>query len=412
MSRFLSAALGANEAKFRHAVMALERRSGHPNHDIHLTSAIMQKVPLKLKELGLDPVDTTSEELYYALNRKLEEQDQVLVKEVRKHAASKINAEANIIDGLKDIVNSQVETQKCFAIKQSVIKAQLKQAPPKKVMKALKYRSIDSMLKLEPVPLMLLAVNTFESEAYITSFYTKYKKYSPSNFELRPLAIIIPKDKKWQRILQDIKDRTGLSVVSSYELASVILLPISNQPQIGICSLTLTSLLKEVSTVISASSYLKLHQVSPDFGHKLQSIVESEPSLDINILNHKLSWQSAQSILKANKGSVFAPHLSPDELEPANLLSRLGDIAKELAFWDGCDNLALVRSAKATSLNIMDVATNVANKLPFNDRQLDHLRHSLGQEIAKLYTSPTKVSESINGDSLASNQRQVVESYA
>lgn len=407
MSHFLSEALGTDEPRFKQAIMGLERRSGHPNHDIRLSSAILQKVPNKLKELGLDPNDTTAEELYYALNHKLAEQDAKLIKQLRTKAAKEFNAAANLSDALVSIAKDLTLDIDCLAVKPSIIKQLLKTNSPRKVMKALNYRSIDSMLKVEPVPLLLLAVNSYESEAYITNFYSKYKKITPSNLELRKLNVYSCLDKKWFRILTDIKARTGLTMVSSYELASIILLPIDNQPPQGYLTLTLTNLLAELSITLSVSSYLKLHQVNADFGVRLKQIADNEPLLGMHQLDKPVSWSTAQHILAGIDHSAFAPHLTFQDILPVNLLSKLSQITEEFKFWEDNEILALVKSSEATSLNIRDVAVNLVNSLPFSKRQLEHFRHSLSQELMKLYISPEQVIDSLTNPTKSENQATV-----
>ena len=98
MSRFLSDALASDTPKFRHDLAELERSNGHPNADLRLTSEVMQGLSGKIKALGLDPKDTTPEELYEVLNLKLKEDDQKLLKHLRSLAAKSVNAEANASD--------------------------------------------------------------------------------------------------------------------------------------------------------------------------------------------------------------------------------------------------------------------------------------------------------------------------
>ncbi len=415
MSRFLSEALGESEPRFRQAIMALERRSGHPNQDIRLSARILQQLPAKIKALGLDPNDTTNEELYFALNHKLADQDSKLVKKLRTIAAQSVSAEANISDGLTSLATTLKLQPDCFALKSSVLKQQLGINPPKRMMKALHYRSIDSMLKLEPMPLILLAINNFESEAYVSSLYAKYKKFTPANFESRQLAIVNTKDRKWQNVLKDIKARTGLSMVTSYELAAVIMLPIDNEPLPGQTALMLTNLLSEITLIQAVSSYLRLHQVNSNFGTKLKDIVENEPYIDSSLLGHRVSWHTASHILTSSDVNQFAPHLTIEELTPVNLLSKLGYILEDFEYWVDSESLALVKQAEATSLNIRDVAYNLANGLSFNNRQLDHFKHSLINELMKLYISPEQVISSLTTNQqpkyekvVADNQTQAV----
>lgn len=46
--------------------MELEAANGHPNEDIKLSTQTMNSARSKCRELGLDPTDTTAEELYHA----------------------------------------------------------------------------------------------------------------------------------------------------------------------------------------------------------------------------------------------------------------------------------------------------------------------------------------------------------
>ena len=394
MSRFLSEALGKDEPRYKQAIMGQERRSGHPSNDLRLTSKVIREVRSKVIELGLDPSDTTSEELYYALNHKLAAQEKQLNKYLRSLVVKNVNAEANLSDGLIELVKMLDSKDNNFALKCSVLKKQLKQNPPKKVMKLLGYRSVDSMLKLEPVQLVMLAINFYESEAYIVNFYQKHKKFTAADFETRRLKLLMPKSKKWQKVLDEIKSKTGLVLISDYETASIILLPINNQPTNGYLSVVIANLVSEISIIYSVSNYLKLHQVNKDFGQKLVGIIEREPYLDATAVGSKISFRAAQHKLKELDSSP-SPHISLEEIEPVNLLANLGDLVEDFKFWQDTDFLAFVKAAQTTSLNLLDVALNLANNLPFSNRKLDHLRHSLTQELNKMYIDSDQVVDSL-----------------
>ena len=81
--------------------------------------------------------------------------------------------------------------------------------------------------------------------------------------------------------------------------------------------------------------------------------------------------------------------LRPEDLKPVNLLTKLGDVLDDLNFWKDSQFLAMVKESQAISFNILDVATNLVNKLSFENRTLDHCRYALRQEIAKLYLLPS-----------------------
>ncbi len=398
MSRFLLEILGNNDPKHKQAFVAEERRSGHPNHDLRLSSKMYSSITSKIKQLGLDPNDTTARELYFSLNDKLVKDDIKLTKKLRTIAAQKVNAEANISDGLINVINDLKLERDCFVLKSSVLKKQFKDLPPKRTMKALGYRSIDSLLKLEPVTFILLAINYYESEGYLANFYAKYKKLGPTCFEFRKVNILVAKEKKWLNLFENVKKQTGLTLISNYETASIVLLPVDNEPEVGYITMLLAKLLSEVSVILSVSSYLKLHQVDPNFTQKLSGIVDHEPYIDHKVVEQLVSWNTAQQALSKNIENIFAPHINDQDLKPVNLLNKIGNVLDDLNFWKDSQFLATVKDGQTISFNVLDVATNLVNNLSFENRVLDHCRYALRQEIAKLYLTPEQVVSSLNSE--------------
>src|SRR6185369_14848313 len=78
MTRFLSEALGAVEPVFSRSIQQLEHAAGLPGTDIRLTADIIQKTRTKIADLGLDPDDTTGQELYGALQERLAKDEQTV----------------------------------------------------------------------------------------------------------------------------------------------------------------------------------------------------------------------------------------------------------------------------------------------------------------------------------------------
>src|SRR6185312_15970183 len=78
MTRVLSELLGAKEPEFRLGLRQLERAGGAPSADIRLSAELHQAVQDALRELGLDPRDTTGPELYNALMERAKQDDNVI----------------------------------------------------------------------------------------------------------------------------------------------------------------------------------------------------------------------------------------------------------------------------------------------------------------------------------------------
>src|SRR5690349_2264419 len=99
MTRFLSEALQAAEPAFRSGLQRLEIANGKPNADIRFSSEVTRAVKVKLMQLGLDPHDTTAEELYHALQERVKADDARLVKALRTRAALHVSADGDVVAG-------------------------------------------------------------------------------------------------------------------------------------------------------------------------------------------------------------------------------------------------------------------------------------------------------------------------
>ena len=123
MSRLLSELLGAKEPLFSLSLRQLEQAAGRPGVDIRLTAEIIGQVRQKTAELGLDPDDTTPEELYHALLTKIEEQDRQLVKQIGGSDPENV---AQLMPLMKKAWEGIDTPKTCWVIKRSVAKKMLK----------------------------------------------------------------------------------------------------------------------------------------------------------------------------------------------------------------------------------------------------------------------------------------------
>lgn len=67
MAKFLQDLLQAEEPMFTTALRQLERATGHSGVDVRLISDIITRAHHVMRQIGLDPADTTADELYHAL---------------------------------------------------------------------------------------------------------------------------------------------------------------------------------------------------------------------------------------------------------------------------------------------------------------------------------------------------------
>lgn len=397
MTRILAELLGAHEPSFRHGIARLERASGHPNHDIRLTSDIVRATKGKLQQLGLDPQDTTGEELYAALVERLKQDD------LRVQAAlHKLSSESETLLSVTHVLRIVPLPRSCFALKNQTAKRLLTKQPPKKVMKALGYRSLASMLKHEPVAQLFAAAWSLESETWRKRMFDSYRGLQAGDFETREMTILAPTDKRWQSLAVSLSLQLKHTVITLREFGAVIVLPVPNQSLPPVAAITTLVLgLQAMNDIRSAGTFLKLYQVKAHFGTTLQKVVAGEPALSSDMLDEPIPWSMVQRYYArfrdAFRADVFEPHIQAEDLSWHNIERVLEHIEPSLAFWRGTEALSLLHLRMPVSCNIADVALSCCNNLPYTNRIVHHVRQAQWHELLLRYLKHDTIEQTIVG---------------
>lgn len=396
MTRVLSEILGAEQPGFSMTIRQLEVAAGKPSTDIRLSTEISQRAQQKLRALHLDPHDTTGKELYHTLLERFH-RDEKLARDTLGVSSGADSIELH--NAAIKFVQSQVGKRSVFAVKNSVAKKLLKKVPPKKAMKQLGYRSLDSMLKHEAVPHLYVAAFLCESLPWRKKFLEQYSALQPRDFELRRVEISIPQSKRWETIASHIV-RQQYPIVVFKELGSVVVLQQNNRPVTVLADILLiTSALNDIQ---SATSFLKLQQMKPDFGSFVRTIAEDEPLTQAKLMDKIVPWRVVHQyyarFTKAYNPLIFEPHIQPDDLHWLHPESILQKIHPALNFWRDTRYTAHVHEADRVSLNLFDAARNAMANLPFAHRTNQALRQSLWQELMIRYLDQTNVEQAIAGD--------------
>lgn len=398
MTRFLSESLGAREPHFRTALSKLEAANGSPNHDIRLSIEVGQAAKAKVLELGLDPNDTTPEELYHVLQERVKADDARLTKKLRTIAATHVSAEGETVAGIVHTLRELPDSKRCFALKPAKLKAILRQIPPKKAMKQLGYRSFDSLLKHE-APASILAAAVFaEGSSWHSRLLDQYKKLKPSDFEDRNIAITHPDSAKWKKLASESVGLNKHNLVSLRELGVLVLLPLPKAAPIGSTLASLSLALHELNSIRAGSTYLKLCQVRRDFGRLVQTVANDEPMMSSRLLDALVPWQLIQNYsarFKQFGDSLGDLHIQLEDLAWHPIEETLENIDKDLAFWKGGAHLAQRQGSKPVSFNVVDAALNCCNGLTFDNRLTQHFQQSLWQELLMRYLKPESVEQTI-----------------
>ncbi len=397
MTRFLSRALGAKEPAFSQGIAALEQAAGRPSTDIRLTSEIMQRMRAKIVALGLDPDDTTGNELYGALQERLRKDEE----KVRTTLGIDESASADdVIARMQQFLEKHDMPKKSFVLKASVAKRLLKKKLPKNAMKQLGYRSVDSMLKHETVAALYAAALIAEPDSWQRTYREQYAKLSPGDFEMRDIAFVHPSSKNWQKLASGYVSAAKHNMLAFPELGAVVLLPLHKQVD-GLAITTLLLALEEANGIRSHASYAKLQQVKSDFGTIIQKSSVSEPYTSAELAGQPVPWRMIQRYYARFEDSyhpeIFEPHVQADDLQWYKGEQALVEIEPSLAFWQDSGALGLLDvDGDVVSCNALDVALSYCNHLPFAERVVHFVRDNVWHELMMRYLNQENLEAAVH----------------
>lgn len=400
MTKFLASSLEIDHHSWHTLRHSLESANGHPVHDIRLSSEINGATRHKLKELGLDPDDTTTEELYQVLKAQFIRDDQRLTRQLQTLAANCVSLEANPSDGIVEALKQLPDSKRCYAVKMTALKNLIKLQPPKKTMKKLGYRTQASMFKHQSALDLMTAAWLIEDNSWKNKLIDRYKKLTASDFESRAITVQSIDAGKWKKINQDIVEQQKNNVLVIKELGAVIVMPLpKSAPQGSVTASTIIAL-EALNEIRVFSSFLKLSQVRPNFGELLQIAIKTGPAVHTEVSHTNIPWHIVQRYY-ANfehyfNEMVFEPYLQIEDLVWHPIEESLCAIEESLKFWRNTSTIAAKHHSKPVSFNIHDVAINVCNHHSFEGRKTEFFKKSLWQELLLRYFNHKHLEESIS----------------
>ncbi|HSX44797.1 MAG TPA: hypothetical protein VLF39_01635 [Candidatus Saccharimonadales bacterium] len=388
MSKSLSELLGANEPWFSINVTELEKASGNQSIDVRLTAEIATKINRHVIALELDPTQSSSEELYYALMNLVGLHNQFLSKHIGLSDLAKVE---EVITKIRLVIERLNIPKQTWALKHSVAKRLLTNNPPQQTMKKLKYRSIDSMLKRESMGLLFGLIRILESEEWLSKFIKTYKKLQPADFEARPIEFIQPAGGRWQAITGDYVRKSHHNLIHSKELGSILILPLPVDQLKGLPMMLMTIILYYINEIRLYGAFLKLKQIEPNFGDMVVKLIADDDTGKLKVGRHTVHWRVVQRHLahqskSANHG-LFEPYLEASDLAWRKAEEVLYRLEPALMYWHEMDYVGLMVEDRPISFNLMDNAVNYLNNVPYGQQSCHYMRHSLWNELQMRYLS-------------------------
>lgn len=399
MTRFLSEALQAEEPFFSQGLRRLETAHGNPNEDIRFSADVRHAARRKIQALGLDPDDTTPEELYHVLQERMKADDARLTKHLRTLSATHVSADGDVVSGMVYALNRLPSARDCFALKNGSLRALFKRFPPKKAMRQLGYRSMDSFLKHEAPAGVLAAAWLTESVTWQNRLLDQYKQLGPGDFERRDISIINPRSGRWRKLAESAVAHQHHNILSLKEAGTLVLLPLPSEVPQGAVTASLGLALHELNRIRAAGTFLQLCQVRPDFGSLVRDAAVDEPRLSVRLLDQPVSWQLFQRYYARAAGKfreeVFGPHIRLEDMAWHPIEEALGLIDPGFDFWKDSSHLGVMHGHRPVSLNMLDAALNYCNRIPFERRVTHYFQQSLRHELMLRYMDHDTVERSV-----------------
>lgn len=378
--------LGADKRILGDVFTRLEQGCGNPGLDIRLTGEVYGRLHMKMRELGLDPKDTTPHELYQSLLSLTARHDNFLAKRLGIAHPDDPQEVASAVVRLLERINLPKHS---WAIKPVVAKRLLKATPPKVLMKQLNYRSVDSMLKREPATLLLTAARHSEPAQWQTRFVQSYKKLQANDFEVRDIEILYAQDDHWQAVGHFFSSMHRSNIIEAPEVGTIVLLPIEHRRPAGLTLVSLLLTLHHINDIRAFSTYCKFHHMRANFGALLVEHILHEKTGHVTIAGQSLHWQIVHRrygmIDRLDHPEIFEPHVQPEDLAYHKAEAILFRIEPALHFWHDTDYLGLNNAEGPISFSLTDMALNLVNNLPYSKKANYHMRASLWNEIHSRY---------------------------
>jgi hypothetical protein len=395
MTRVLSELLGHSGPGFHLNLQQLERGAGLPSHDVRLTAEVLQSTQRKLRELGLDPHDTAGHELYAVMGARLREDERRFAAALQAGSPDSDDPIAHVAR----VLEKEFASAETYALKNTVAKRLLKSNLPKKTMKALGYRSADSMLKHESVASLYAAAMLIETDQWLKKQLASYTKLKGSDFESRKLNIEHPVSRRWQELAETVVATRRHNIVAFKELGAVVLLPLPAQRPELITLTTAVLTVHAANDIFAASTFLRLHQVQPKFGDIVREVAADEPVLSVSLLDQPVSWSVVQRfyarVMNTVHSDVFEPVLHVEDFVWHSVEQVISRIEPTLHFWLGTSHLALLHQGSPVSCNLTDMVVSHCNGLPFERVSSQYFRHELGQELSLRYLNQGRLEQAI-----------------
>lgn len=396
----LSRLLQAKQPLFDRTITQLEAQTHNRSTDAELIAEILEKAHDRMRQLKLDPADTTGKELYRALINQVKDQGNKLAKSI---GGKDPNSLEEMIPLLTEEARKADIPRDCWVIKEDVAKQMLLDKPPRQILKRLGYKSAKEMLKNEDIGEIFGAIRFGEDADWLNSFNEQYESLTYQDLEEREIRIINLDYEKWGNLAEHFVEKKLHNVTHSKEMGIIITVPIPPSSPMtgqGITLKVLPLLFHYYNEIRLYSAFFKLMKDKKNFGEIFVSTLIADPAHVPVTQGDNIHWRVIQRYFGKLKDEshpeAFEPHVNPEDLHWRKAEDVLYDIDPDLEFWKDMDYVGLfMNDDEPVTFNMLDVAFSYANDEPFETRYMYHFREALWNEIFIRYLGHKNLEERV-----------------
>ncbi len=385
MSRILSELLGYDPATFTRALAKIESTIDGYGVDVALIGNVAERSAAMHRLFRLDPRDTTPEEMYAVLRARVREDNERVA---RVMGGVYPNAVSEMTPLILKAIKDHTRDRTCWALKHSVAKKLLKKQPPKQLMKALNYRSLDSMLKHESIGELMTLARYIESPSWNDAMTRSYHTLTPADFESRPIEVIYYDRVAMIEPLIATHHRHKL-VLHSKEMGLVAIAP-TKELVINCYTLrTVSLLLHYISEITMMSSLLKYRHADKSYGQRVTEALINDTIGHTTLAGHSVHWRSLHTHVSKSAQATrpdMGAHMDDTDWLHDTANDGLARLVQAMVLWAHNGHVAKHDMGKdAVSFNVIDLAIDESLGASFAERTRRYMRRELENELFVRY---------------------------
>jgi len=397
MATFLQRLLDAEEPIFSHALKQLEKASGNNGADVRLIADITEKAHKSMRALGLDPADTTSKELYRALDAKVAADNERVTKIIGASDSSDVR---HLIPYMVDAANKVTFDRNVFVLKHDMAKDLLRQMPPRKLMDKLGYNDIEALFEGEDFDELYTALRFSEGPEWLEKYNELFKTITADDYEERNIRIVVMDHDKYVDLATHFVEKKLHNITHTKELGVIVVVPMHAERMRGLPLKSMPLLLHYLNEIKLYATFFKLKSRKKNFGEIVVNTLIADPGNASQMAGQYIHWRVIQRYFGKLKDEshleAFEPHVHPEDLHWRRAEDLLYKIDPELEFWKDRDFVGLnVDTKLPVSFNLFDVSFAYSNGETYENRYVYHFRESLWNEIFVRYMGFSNLREQI-----------------